>query len=426
MNRNLLFETNGTVGNRVPSGWAAYGGLLWKSLNLAVGIDWAALQVRGNIVEQAIAGCLFTNTGDQTRWLRESYDTLVADRWALVSNNGGVWVLVKGDRMVSGIPVVDKGTISASVVFMSAGTSSDGNTAGQTWTAVSNSRFDYSIRTIAYGNNRFVAGGDSGRMATSTDGVTWTPVPDSKFGADDINGIAYCNNRFFAVGDDGKMRTSTDGTNWTAVNVYPGMILKADGVSRQPAFNVIAYGNGKFVVSFNGYIATSTNGTTWTAVPDSKFGYDNISAIAFGNNRFVAVGDRGRIATSTDGTNWAAVSNSRFGTSSIYAIAFGNGKFVAVGDSGKMASSTDGTNWTAVSDSKFGYDHIFAIAYGNNKFVAVGSNGKMATSTDGTNWTAVSDSKFGTGDLSIIFTIAYGNNKFVAGGAYGKMAFSTN
>jgi photosystem II stability/assembly factor-like uncharacterized protein len=426
MNRSLLNEAIGTVANRVPSGWMAYGGLFWKSLDLAVGIDWAALQVNGNIVEQAIVGCLFSNTGVQARWLKESYDILIADRWELVSNNGEVWVLVKGNRMVSGVPTVDKSTISASVVFMSVSTASGGNMGGTTWTAVSNSRFDYSIRGIAYGGNRFVAVGDGGRMATSPDGTTWTAVSDSKFGSDDINGIAFGGNRFVAVGDDGKMRTSTDGTNWTAVNTNPGSLLNADGVLKQPAFSAIAYGNGKFVVSFNCYMATSMNGTTWTAVSDSKFGYDNISAIAYGNNRFVAVGDKGKMATSTDGTTWTAVSNSRFGTSAISAIAYGNNRFVAVGDGGKMATSTDGTNWTAVSDSKFGYDNIFAIAYGNNRFVAVGSSGKMATSTDGTAWAAVSDSKFGTGDSSVIFAIAYGNNKFVAGGAYGRMAYSSD
>jgi hypothetical protein len=117
MNRNLLIEANGTVGNRVPSGWVTHNGLFWKSLDLAVGKEWIALQVKG-IVEQAIVGCLFADQSAQTRWLKESYDALIADKWELVSNNGGVWVLVKGDRMVSGILTVDNGIISASAVFM--------------------------------------------------------------------------------------------------------------------------------------------------------------------------------------------------------------------------------------------------------------------------------------------------------------------
>jgi len=117
MNRNMLNEANGTVGNRVPSGWVAHDSLFWKSLDIAVGKDWIALQVKG-IVEQAIFGCLFTDSGAQTRWLKESYDALIADKWELVSNNAVVWVLVKGDRMVSGVHSIGNNIISASVVFM--------------------------------------------------------------------------------------------------------------------------------------------------------------------------------------------------------------------------------------------------------------------------------------------------------------------
>jgi len=80
----------------------------------------------------------------------------------------------------------------------------------------------------------------------------------------------------------------------------------------------------------------------------------------------------------------------------IYAIAYGNNKFVAVGgkDNGtnaKIAYSSDGSNWTSVTDSTFGTDNaIFAIAYGNDKFVAVSGKssnipGKIAYSSDGSN-----------------------------------------
>jgi len=123
------------------------------------------------------------------------------------------------------------------------------------------------------------------------------------------------------------------------------------------------------------------------------------------------VGDDGKMAYSTDGANWTAVSNSTFpatytggGTTYSYyinAIAYGNNRFVAGGERGRMAYSANGTTWTAVSDSKFpstnsvGYSsYISDIAYGNNRFVAVGDDGKMVYSTNGANWTAVSNSTF--------------------------------
>jgi hypothetical protein len=115
--------------------------------------------------------------------------------------------------------------------------------------------------------------------------------------------------------------------------------------------------------------------TTWTAVSDNTF---DIRAIAYGNNRFVAVGESGKMAYSADGITWTAVSDSTFGSSYIYGITYEGGRFVAGGADGKMAYSADGITWTAVPDSTFGTTWISAIAYGNNRFVAVGESGKMA------------------------------------------------
>jgi len=443
MNRNLLNEANGTVGNRIPSGWKENGGLYWKSFDLGVGKDWIALQVNANIVEQAIVGCLFANTGDRTMWLKESYDILIADKWVLVSNNGGVWVLVKGDRMVSGVPAADKDVISASVIFMSASKVSVGYTGAPTWTAVDLNRIfgSGSIRAITYGNGKYVAVGDDGKMATSTDGVTWTAVANNKFGKSHIRAVAFGNNRFVAGGDE-TIAYSTDGVTWTAVIAKPSDYI-GDGLdagsAKKPFFAgvfAIIFAGGKFVAGCAiGRMAISTDGITWTAVPreNTDFGVASIFAIAYGNGKFVAVGDSNYyngISTSTNGTKWTAVKDSKFGDNcsfSIRGVAFGGNRFVAGSDNGKISTSTDGVNWTAIDVSRiFNSEIIFAITYGNGKFIAGGTSGKMAVSTDGLTWLAVTDHKFGTGDNSIIYTIAYVNNRFIAGGAYGRMAYLQN
>jgi hypothetical protein len=95
--------------------------------------------------------------------------------------------------------------------------SSDG---GITWTLATTTAFDYiyngklnkeEINVIAFGNGKFVAGGARGRLATSTDGITWTPLPDETFGIDEMNeggnvrsieSIAYGNGKFVVVGFD--------------------------------------------------------------------------------------------------------------------------------------------------------------------------------------------------------------------------------
>jgi hypothetical protein len=271
------------------------------------------------------------------------------------------------------------------------GTRSTGGTGGDVdsdwkWTAVSNSPFGSTdaITAIAYGNNRFIAGG-GGKMAYSSDGASWTAVADSTFGTSRIRAIAYGGGRWVAGGGDrGKMVYSDD------------------------------------------------NGVTWTAVADSTFGTSDIKAIAYGNNRFVAVGDDGKMAYSANGASWTAVADSKFPatyTSSGYelsyviqAIAYGNNRFVAVGDHRKMAYSTDGASWTAVEVSEITVNNDI-IAYGNNRFVVTVDNlGDVAYSDNGASWTAVKVQ--GQGGMYIILSIAYGKNRFVAGDSSGRIAYA--
>ena len=42
-------------------------------------------------------------------------------------------------------------------------------------------------------------------MAYSPDGITWTAVADSTFGTSTIRSICYGNGKYVAVGDNGKM-----------------------------------------------------------------------------------------------------------------------------------------------------------------------------------------------------------------------------
>ena len=56
----------------------------------------------------------------------------------------------------------------------------------------------------------------------------------------------------------------------------------------------------------------------------------NLSAVAYGNGQFVAVGFGGTIVTSTDGVSWVQRES---GTQNyLKGVAYGNGQFVAVGD----------------------------------------------------------------------------------------------
>jgi hypothetical protein len=308
------------------------------------------------------------------------------------------------------------------------------------WTAVTDSTFGSTgIMSIAYVNGKFVAGGRSGKMATSTDGVNWTAVIDSKLDAGPNNwilGITYANGKFVATSSN-IIAYSSDGETWTRVTVT---------WEKNPFYNInaIAYGNGKFVAVgddlVDGVIAYSSDGVTWSEIAYTKFPfqyfYPRFFRIFYANDKFFvtclkkdSINSNIFLMTSPDGLSWTAATNSSEEYVQSY-FAYGNNKFVAGGGGGKMATSPDGETWTAVDTGTL-FDYVYdgttykasikGITYGNNKFVAGGYSGKMATSTDGSTWTAVTNSTFGT---STINGIAYGNGKFVAVGDSGKMAYS--
>ena len=316
------------------------------------------------------------------------------------------------------------------------------------WAAIDPSIFTY-IYSLCYGNGKYVAGGDSGKMAYSSDGITWTAVAEATFGSSLVDSICYGNGKYVAGGGKGKMAYSTDGITWTAVADSP--------FNSETSIESICYGNGKYVavgwyersINWNEYlpagkIAYSADGVTWTSIDHSPFDDYYIYSVYYGNGKFVAVGGRpsltvtqnhpgnippttvtldasAKMAYSTDGITWTEV-DSTFGSSRIYSICYGgNGKFVAVGMDGKMAYSTDGVNWTAVTNSTFGNSSISSICYGNGKYVAGSGKGKMAYSTDGINWTAVDDSTVGSSTIS---SLCYGNGKYIANGGSGKMIYS--
>jgi len=280
---------------------------------------------------------------------------------------------------------------------------------GVTWTATTSHPFgDGSIYGVAWGADKFVAVGsgsdDKSMIAYSADGVTWTKVTTAISSPDKyVSSIVWGADKFVIGGQSG-MSYSADGISWTAIsntnNVFNGYI------------EAIGWGDGKFVAGSTS-IAYSTDGIAWAKVANANdpFGVamidgsangGNIRDFAWGNNKHIVVGNygplsnmRGRIAYSSDAESWTAVADNTFGTTTVSAVAYGNGKYVAGGVSdGKMAYSSDGVTWTAVTDSKFGTAGIYDIVYGGGKFVAVGHQSRIAYSADGITWTAVADSPF--------------------------------
>jgi len=361
--------------------------------------------------------------------------------WSRDSGTLPAGLSLAGTGVISGTP-----TTAGTSTFTVKATNAKGNdtkqlsitiTGGATsgWTAVTNSTFGTSgIKAIAWGNNKFVAGGSDGKMAYSSDGVTWTAINtgtifDYVYNGEtrkgEIRGIAYGNGMFVAGGRSATMAVSTDGINWTAVDSKFGT---GDDI------NTIAYGNGKFVAGGD-RLAYSSDGVTWTRQSSPFASWDSINVIVYGNGKFVLGGSSDKLAYSTDGVTWTLVDSSiGGGFFQIDAIAYGSNKFITTGANvsrEKMATSPDGVTWTAVDTVAVQFHStwgkVYTLAFGNNKFIAAGNYGKMASSSDGLTWSVIDlTGIFGSSNIDTINAIAYdGNGKFVAGGSDGKMAYST-
>lgn len=226
---------------------------------------------------------------------------------------------------------------------------------------------------VAYGNGKYVAVGYNGYVTTSSDGTNW--AAPKQVGSYNWYAITYGGGKFVAVGALGfaQSAVSSDGVNWTLSNL----------ISRESSFVGVTYFNGTFIAADNdGNIWKSTNGLSgWTSQQISTSTLQNVNYL---NGLLIATDASYRIWISSDGNTW---SNGKT-TFTCYATAYGNGKFVIVGNLGYITTSNDGINWSSrVQIKPVSSNFIwYGVAFANDKFVAVGYNGYIATSIDGVKW----------------------------------------
>ena len=243
---------------------------------------------------------------------------------------------------------------------------------GVIWNVGASISFTGSLRSVTYGNGRFVAIGD-GKLLYSSDAITWNL---STFSLSSGSRVIYGGNKFiaFAGNNTNKAAYSTDGITWTAITLPVSAY-----------WNHAAYGNGKFIVaaSFNAQYLYSDDGITWTqaSLPASKYW----KWAVFGSDKFVIASDSEYIYA-TDGINWSDVASL---PSTFENLIYADGRFFTYGPGGsyKVSYSYDAVTWTSDNvNPKLYYNQI---VYGANKFVAYRSAGKdmgAAISSDGINW----------------------------------------
>lgn len=159
-----------------------------------------------------------------------------------------------------------------------------------------NSKLDENLMNASFDLGMFLVYGQDGALATSPDGVEWTPrtVPHSGF----IWDMASSGQHLVAAAQWGRLLISPDGINWTK--------HETDLIWH---LTDIAYGDGTFIaVGWNGQIVQSDRVTT-TGGEEIRLSQPSKAAGA-GSFSFQVSGEAGknyRVETSPDLMNWAVL-----------------------------------------------------------------------------------------------------------------------
>lgn len=331
-------------------------------------------------------------------YVQESFNTYTATdatTWELLRSvnltNDDLSVAVSGEGLDT-LYVSDRGQVSKD---------------GLLWSEHSFS----STRGVAFGSDRYVLVGDTGRIYSSADGQNW----EQHHGDGTINisngvgDVIYANHRFiFASGT--YTGISYDGLNrfyFQKTSGLPNSQPRRNGDFRSLAYNGISY----IGVTDAGAIYSSEDGYAWTVrVHQSEVSAAFNSVVSNDSADFVAVGSGGVMYHSGDnGVTWNPVISNT--TSTLYDIAYGPQGFVAVGEY-IILNSTDGVNWSTQSPSTV----LRGVTYGHGKYIAVAGGSAHYASTDGINWTMIDTLSDGYEDVTTTDSgfIAVGNSGVVS------------
>jgi hypothetical protein len=280
-----------------------------------------------------------------------------------------------------------------------------------------------SLNAVTYGDGIFVAVGDDGLIASSTDGVVWTRRESGD--DEDLRGVTWNGARYIAVGLGGPILASDDATIWRPVGApfdlplvgvtWSGsrfiavgdgatILSSGDGEVWEAAatgggewvLHAVACGGGVCVTGgsylwsthYEGTMLRSTDGLTWQPVAaESEFPLQAFDLMWTGE-RFVAVGssvDMPMVGWSDIGESWEFGPTVTGGSPNYSAVATDGLEILVFGDAGTLLSSPDGAAWSERSTSLGWW--VRDAAWGGGRWVAVGWRGQTATSEDGVAWT---------------------------------------
>jgi hypothetical protein len=248
------------------------------------------------------------------------------------------------------------------------------------------------FRGVTCGQDRFVAVGYAGQIAYSDDGKNWS-IPSTKPKSKYLNSVVYGNGKFVAVGTANSIEISPDGNSWE----------KVYGADIGPDLRNIVWDGTAFLAAGDQGVFVSADGRDWQRQLENLYCY----CVAAGDG--VRVASRGiSLMVATNGTDWTVATNTA--PSLMWDGAYGNGRFVFVGDRGDAWSSTNGFDWV-LSKVRPSWA-LNEVEFVGDRFVAAGIGGFVFSSVDGLVW-----NQHPVASPSQIFGLGYGKDRLVIAGA---------
>jgi hypothetical protein len=169
-------------------------------------------------------------------------------------------------------------------VFVAAGWKIVTSPDGKTWTERKNPQNQW-LGGIKYGKSRFGAAGGYGYAAYSLDGLAWTAGSDRQ--GDAARSVAFGNDTWIAATDSGTWWSSSDGKAWSRTTtghssrvVFCGDAFKDASACTGPwGHNEgrVAFGGGVYVSIAGDRIERSEDGVRWTTVASGGPGLESVA-----------------------------------------------------------------------------------------------------------------------------------------------------
>ena len=265
--------------------------------------------------------------------------------------------------------------------------------------------------------NLFIAVGHDGTRVTSPDGQTWGEPQLGKEG-ETYRAVVCGKGLAIAVGGYGGnniLSVTADGVTWKLQQQDAQYSRYARGVTFGDQEFIALGGDPVSVGAAKPFILTTRNGDKWNG-PIDIGGKFMLRRMAYGGEKYVAVGDRGRRAVSKDARTWTDVADVK-PIDTLIDVAYGNGAFVGVGLHGLRTATQDGLKWVRPQRGEEG-EHLNAVVWAKDHFVAVGA-GVTYFSNDALKW-----ERHVNRDAPN--SVAYGDGVFVGPRWKGRLCYSTD